>query len=61
MANQLEIYLSDLKPEAQQKALKFLKTAAEATLTSFPRSFYKAHNGYLPDAVSFMTRTVMHT
>jgi hypothetical protein len=38
MVNELEIYLSDLTPEAQKKVLKFLKinTPEEANLDVFP-------------------------
>lgn len=38
MAGKLEIFLSDLTPEAQQRVIKFLgiKSAAEANLDVFP-------------------------
>jgi hypothetical protein len=38
MAHELEIFLSDLKPEAQKKVLQFLgiKTPQEANLDVFP-------------------------
>ena len=38
MADELEIYLSDLTPEAQAKVLKFIKikAAKEANLDVFP-------------------------
>jgi hypothetical protein len=38
MADELELFLSDLTPEAQTRVLRFLriKTAAEANLDVFP-------------------------
>ena len=41
MANELEIFLGDLTPEAQKKVLKFLgiKKAAESNLNVFPLFF----------------------